>query len=149
MIVRFRPAASEEAVQQERDRLERSGLRTVRSPETERPILGVIDETEPGPLERLRASPDVEQIIETAELPVLVHRAFRESLSVARVGGVRVGGEDVVVIAGPCSVEGREAMLALARQVRDAGAHLLRGGAFKPRTSPYSFQGFGVEGLRQ
>src|SRR5262249_18510291 len=69
--------------------------------------------------------------------------------SVVDVGAVRVGGGDVVVIAGPCSVEGREKVLEVAFSVRDAGAHLLRGGAFKPRTSPYQFQGFGVEGLRQ
>jgi 3-deoxy-7-phosphoheptulonate synthase len=74
---------------------------------------------------------------------------MRDRPSVVDVGPVRVGGGTVVVVAGPGSVEGRDHVLAVARRVRDAGAHILRGGAFKPRTSPYQFQGFGVEGLRQ
>ena len=77
----------------------------------------------------------------------LVLRGFRER-TVVRVGGVEIGGGRPVVIAGPCSVESREQILEAARAVKEAGADMLRGGAFKPRTSPYSFQGLGVEGLR-
>jgi 3-deoxy-7-phosphoheptulonate synthase len=94
-------------------------------------------------------SPHVEDVTKPMGELLLVARSMREHPSVVDVGSVKVGGGTVVVIAGPCSVEGREHVLSVARQVRDAGAHLLRGGAFKPRTSPYQFQGFGVEGLRQ
>lgn len=77
----------------------------------------------------------------------LVMRGDRPDTTV-NVNGVEIGGERVTVIAGPCSVEGRTQILEVARAVRDAGAHMLRGGAFKPRTSPYSFQGLGEEGMR-
>jgi 3-deoxy-7-phosphoheptulonate synthase len=78
----------------------------------------------------------------------LVSREFKLERTVVDVGGVRLGGDGTVVIAGPCSVESREQLLSTARAVRTAGAHLLRGGAYKPRTSPYDFQGLGEEGLR-
>jgi 3-deoxy-7-phosphoheptulonate synthase len=121
----------------------------VRSPERERPILAVIGKIQPAVFAELERDPAIEERVRS-EIPdlVLVNRAFRERPTVARVGRVRVGGDDVVVIAGPCSVEGREAVLEVAHAVRDAGAHILRGGAYKPRTSPYAFQGLGQEGLR-
>ncbi|MGA8289100.1 MAG: 3-deoxy-7-phosphoheptulonate synthase, partial [Acidobacteriaceae bacterium] len=79
----------------------------------------------------------------------LAGRGFRPSGTVIRFpNGVTVGGEEVMVMAGPCSVESRDQMFAIARQVGDAGAKFLRGGAFKPRSSPYSFQGMGLDGLR-
>jgi len=150
MILRFVRGTPEDDVQRVRARLEREGHRTVRSPERERPILAVIGKIKPATLSELERDPAIEARVRS-EIPdlVLVHRAFREGPTVARVGSVRVGGDDVVVIAGPCSVEGREAVLEVAHAVREAGAHILRGGAYKPRTSPYAFQGFGVEGLSQ
>src|SRR5207247_5323701 len=78
----------------------------------------------------------------------LVGRTFKPDDTVVDVGGVRVGGPEVIVMAGPCSVETREQVGTVARAVRAAGARVLRGGAFKPRTSPYSFQGHGEEALR-
>ena len=78
----------------------------------------------------------------------LVSRQFKPERTVVDVGGVRIGGGEVVIIAGPCSVESREQLLSTARAVKAAGARLLRGGAYKPRTSPYDFQGLGEEGLR-
>ncbi len=78
----------------------------------------------------------------------LVSRQFKPERTVVDVGGVRIGGNEVVIIAGPCSVESREQLLSTARAVKASGAHLLRGGAYKPRTSPYDFQGLGEEGLR-
>ncbi|MBL2462916.1 3-deoxy-7-phosphoheptulonate synthase, partial [Klebsiella pneumoniae] len=73
---------------------------------------------------------------------------FKRERTVVDVAGVRVGGSETVVIAGPCSVESREQILQTAHAVRHAGAHMLRGGAYKPRTSPYDFQGLGIEALR-
>jgi 3-deoxy-7-phosphoheptulonate synthase len=78
----------------------------------------------------------------------LVSREFRQEFSVVKVGPTEFGGESFVVIAGPCAVESEEQMVATAKAARDAGAGMLRGGAFKPRTSPYSFQGMGEEGLK-
>jgi 3-deoxy-7-phosphoheptulonate synthase len=104
-----------------------------------------------GPVEqagRIQRLPGVGQLIRVTAPYKLVSREFREADTVVRVGGVELGGPAVVVIAGPCTVESREQTLAVARAVRAAGATILRGGAFKPRTSPYAFQGLGEEGLR-
>src|SRR5262245_6584831 len=78
----------------------------------------------------------------------LASRLSRGQPTVVDVGGVRIGGGRLVLMAGPCAVESQEQLLHTARAVRDAGAHILRGGAFKPRTSPYSFRGLGEDGLR-
>ena len=78
----------------------------------------------------------------------LASRELKKDDTVVNVGKVKVGGNRIVVIAGPCAVESREQIMEVAAQVRDAGAVILRGGAFKPRTSPYAFQGLGEEGLR-
>ena len=154
MILRLAPGTPEEAVQALRERLEREGLRVLRSPEPARPILGiaglgVAGKAPAGLVEELRGRKEVEEIVPPMGELLLAARAMREAPSVVDVGGVRIGGGEVVVIAGPCSVEGRDLVLEVARKVAECGAHLLRGGAFKPRTSPYAFQGFGVEGLRQ
>src|SRR5678815_2066258 len=78
----------------------------------------------------------------------LVSRQLRQARTVVDVRGVKVGGDELVVVAGPCSVESEEQLMETARAVKTAGADMLRGGAYKPRTSPYDFQGLGVEALR-
>jgi 3-deoxy-7-phosphoheptulonate synthase len=98
--------------------------------------------------ERLRGMPAVERLIEVSTPYQLASRIAQPERTMVRVGTVRIGGPKPVVIAGPCSVESEEQMVAAAQAARDAGADLLRGGAYKPRTSPYSFQGLGLEGLR-
>jgi len=99
-------------------------------------------------IEALQAAPGVDNVVPIAQPYKLVSRQVRPEGSVVSVGGVRIGnGEPVVVIAGPCSVESREQLLTTARAVKSAGARLLRGGAYKPRTSPYDFQGLGEEAL--
>jgi 3-deoxy-7-phosphoheptulonate synthase len=96
---------------------------------------------------RLAALPGVERIV-TIETPYqLASRALQPHKTIVCVGGVRIGGAEPVLVAGPCSVEGEKQMLAAARAARAAGAQILRGGAFKPRTSPYTFQGLGLEGV--
>ncbi len=107
-------------------------------------ITGNIGVVEPALFEPLAG---VLEVISVSHPYKLVSREFREQDSIVEVAGVRFGGPEVVVIAGPCSVESYEQTLAAARQVKAAGATVLRGGAFKPRTSPYSFQGLGAEGL--
>ena len=99
-------------------------------------------------LESLRDAPGVESVGPPAQPFPLASRQLRPERTVVEVGGVRVGGGAVVVIAGPCSVESREQLLETARAVRASGASMLRGGAYKPRTSPYDFQGLGLEALR-
>lgn len=90
----------------------------------------------------------LEQIIPIMEAYKLVSRQSKQDKTVVNVGGVQVGGSELTVIAGPCSIESREQILDTARAVAAAGANILRGGAFKPRTSPYDFQGLGVEALK-
>lgn len=97
---------------------------------------------------RIKLMPGVRDVIRVTSPYKLVSREFREADTVIDINGVVIGGPDVVVIAGPCSVESREQLFATADAVRAAGATVLRGGAFKPRTSPYSFQGMGEEGLQ-
>ncbi|HXO19569.1 MAG TPA: 3-deoxy-7-phosphoheptulonate synthase [Thermoanaerobaculia bacterium] len=104
--------------------------------------LGVLDR---GVFESL---PGVIQVIRVSHPFKLVSREFKPHDSVVEVGGVSVGGRNLAVMAGPCSVESYEQTSRIARRVKAAGAHILRGGAFKPRTSPYSFQGLGLEGLK-
>ena len=99
-------------------------------------------------LEALKSAPGVEDAIAIAHPFKLVSRQVRKESSVVDVAGVRVGGEHIVIVAGPCSVESREQMLETAVAVKNAGARMLRGGAYKPRTSPYDFQGLGVEALK-
>src|SRR6185436_13346501 len=92
--------------------------------------------------------PGVLEVIPVTHAYKLVSREVKPEDSVVHVGGVAVGGRELAVVAGPCAVESREQTLTIARAVKAAGAQLLRGGAFKPRTSPYSFQGLGEEGLK-
>ena len=149
MILHLHSDVTQEAVQRLREELEQSGLRTVLSSDPRRSILAVVDKAPAGLADDLEGRHEVESIHTPAGEWRLVARSFRSEPSIVDVGGVRIGGGDVVVIAGPCSVEGADFMQEAARCVRGAGAHILRGGAFKPRSSPYAFQGFGVEGLRQ
>src|SRR5262249_38075618 len=99
-------------------------------------------------LEALKAAPGVEDVVPIAHPFKLVSRQTRTDRTQVPVGDVRIGGNDAVVIAGPCSVESREQLITTAHAIKRAGATLLRGGAYKPRTSPYEFQGLGVEALR-
>ncbi len=149
MILRLRSDQGPEAVQALRARIESRGLRTHLSPDRERPTLAIVDKVPEVFGEELEALPEVARVFRSKHAWKLVDRAFREVDTVVDIGGVPVGGENVAVIAGPCSVEDPEQMQISAQCVAESGAHILRGGAFKPRTSPYSFQGLGVEGLRQ
>ena len=99
-------------------------------------------------LAALGAAPGVEQIVAIAHPFKLVSMQVKQKRTVVNVAGVPIGGEDCVLMAGPCSVESREQLMAVAYAIRDAGATMLRGGAYKPRTSPYEFQGLGIEALK-
>lgn len=128
-------------------KIESKGLKANPIPGAQRTAIGItgnLGVVEPAMFE---AMPGVLEVLQVSHPYKLVSREFRPPDTLVRVGERVFGGEDLVVIAGPCAVESYEQMLRLARRVKEAGAHLLRGGAFKPRTSPYSFQGLGVAGL--
>ena len=110
-------------------------------------ILGLVGDTTRVDAGQIEADSNVERIMSVAEPFKKVHRAFHPENTVVDVGGCKIGAERLTVVAGPCSVESSEQIVGVARSVKEAGAHILRGGAFKPRTSPYAFQGMKREGL--
>jgi 3-deoxy-7-phosphoheptulonate synthase len=111
-------------------------------------VIGVIGDRELIAGLPLEAFPGVDTVVPILKPYKLVSREFRRSDTVITLGGTKVGGGHIALMAGPCSVESRDQLLGTADYVREAGATMLRGGAYKPRTSPYAFQGMGVEGLK-
>ncbi|MEI8188770.1 MAG: 3-deoxy-7-phosphoheptulonate synthase [candidate division NC10 bacterium] len=148
MIIVMRAKASEAEVTQVCQRIEALGLTAHISRGTERTIIGAIGDERILLDKGVEALPMVEKVLSILKPYKLASREFHPENTVVNVGGVPVGGRRLTIVAGPCSVESREMLFTVARDVRDAGAHLLRGGAFKPRTSPYAFQGLGEEALR-
>ena len=147
MILRLRPGTPEERVSALMEHLEAEGVRTSRSPERGRPIVAMVDKVGPELRASVVAWMEVEAVVDPVGEWRRVDRGFFDRPSVIDVGGVPVGGGSVAVVAGPCSVENPEQVHDAAGIARRSGAQLLRGGAYKPRTSPYAFQGLGREGL--
>jgi 3-deoxy-7-phosphoheptulonate synthase len=110
-------------------------------------VIGAVGDGRPVLRDQFIQLPGVDRVVPISPPYKLASREFRPEDSVFPLDGVQIGGDEIVMIAGPCSVESRSQLLETALAVREAGAHALRGGAFKPRTSPYSFQGLGEEGL--
>jgi 3-deoxy-7-phosphoheptulonate synthase len=148
MIIVTRPGATEEQIQHIVDRIKEWGLRPEVSRGAVRVVIGVVGPEDVIREKPIAAIPGVESVTPVLKPYKLVAHEFRQTASLVKLGGVTFGGAQVVVISGPCSVESREQLIAIATDVRDAGARVLRGGAFKPRTSPYAFQGLGVDGLK-
>jgi 3-deoxy-7-phosphoheptulonate synthase len=142
------PAADAPASEHGIARLTERGFDDHRSTGAERTVLGVVGPTQELDTAEFELLPGVEEVVRVSTPYKLVSRAFHPEDTLVRVGEVVFGGDEVVVAAGPCSVESEEQIRKTAAAVRAAGARLLRGGAFKPRSSPYSFQGMGEEGLR-
>jgi len=130
------------------DKVHSLGLKTMVSEGVERSIIGVIGEEDKIRVQPLEAYPGVEQVIAVLSQFKLVSREFKPQSSVVKVKDVAIGGEEIVIMAGPCAIENLQTLREIAVNVKKSGARILRGGAFKPRTSPYSFQGLGVEGLK-
>jgi 3-deoxy-7-phosphoheptulonate synthase len=128
--------------------LQEHGFDIHRSTGIEHTVLGAIGVHPEYDHRQIEVLPGVGEVIRITEPFKLASRAFKREGSVYSVGGVVIGGNDVVVIAGPCSVESEKQIFTIAQKVSASGAKILRGGAYKPRTSPYSFQGMGVEGLK-
>lgn len=148
MIVVMKPGATEDQIQQVIARLKEFGFDVHVSKGVERTVIGAIGEKTAEKIERLEATESVEKIVPILQPYKLAGREFKPEKSLVEVRGVVFGGDHVPVIAGPCAVESYEQFMETARAVKEAGASLLRGGAFKPRTSPYSFQGLAEEGLK-
>jgi 3-deoxy-7-phosphoheptulonate synthase len=148
MIIVLKPHPTAEQVQHVLDRIEELGFTPHLSKGVSRTIIGVIGDEEQLQVEPLQAIDGVESVVPILKPYKLASREFHAEDSVVEVRGVRVGGGHLAMIAGPCAIESEERLFEIAELVRDAGANILRGGAFKPRTSPYSFQGLGEDGLR-
>ncbi len=147
MIVVMNHKANKKDIDMVINKLEKSGFRIHLSEGVERTIIGAIgDKTRLGGL-ALEAMPGVEKVVPILAPFKLASRNFKQEDTVVRVGDIEIGGEAIHVMAGPCAVESREQLMESALQVKEAGATILRGGAFKPRTSPYSFQGLEEKGL--
>jgi 3-deoxy-7-phosphoheptulonate synthase len=114
---------------------------------TERIVIGVVGNTRDTTPEHFQHLPGIDRVMRISRPYKITSREFLPQDSVFPIDGISIGGEEIVIFAGPCAVESREKLLEVAHAVKEAGAHALRGGAFKPRTSPYSFQGLGEEGL--
>lgn len=148
MIVVMQPEATIAEISVVIKSIESMGLKPHPTRGADRTIIGVIDLRQETDLAPLEGCPGVEQIIPITKAYKMVSREFKPDNTVVNVGDVAIGGDSFVVMAGPCAVEGAEQVISAAHAVKDAGARVLRGGAFKPRTSPYSFQGLGEEGLK-
>jgi 3-deoxy-7-phosphoheptulonate synthase len=148
MIIVLRPDSTTEQIDHVLDRIRELGFKPHLSRGELRTIVGVIGDENKLQAEPLSAIPGVEQVLPILKPFKLASREFHAKDSVVEVGKIRVGGTSLGMIAGPCAVESAEILDAIAGHVKAAGANILRGGAYKPRTSPYSFQGLGEEGLR-
>lgn len=149
MIVAMQETASEEQIQQVIERLINMGFEVHRSTGARQTVLGAVGARHEFDIRDIEVLPGVGEVHRISSPYKLVARSFRPEGTVVKFpNGVSVGAEEVVIMAGPCSVESREQIFAVAERVSKAGAKFLRGGAFKPRTSPYSFQGLGEEALK-
>lgn len=148
MILILKSTVTEPQIAHVLDRVESLGLQHHLSRGTHRTIVGIIGDEDQLREEPLRAIPGVAEVVPVMPPYKLASRDAHPESSVIDVAGTKIGGGYLGMIAGPCSVEGRDRMFRIAERVRAAGANLFRGGAFKPRTSPYAFQGTGEAGLQ-
>lgn len=149
MIIVFKKDATKQEVNNVLSRIKKLGLKPMISKGSERTIVGVIGPEDAIRLQPLDVFPGVEKAMEVLSPYKLVSREFKKTDSIIRIKpGIDVGSKKIAVVAGPCSIESGKQMLDVAKKIRKSGAMILRGGAFKPRTSPYSFQGLGEEGLK-
>jgi 3-deoxy-7-phosphoheptulonate synthase len=149
MIIVMEPGATKEQIEHIFDRVREMGYTPHPIYGVERTVIGAIgDERGKAMLQALESAPGVERVMPILQPFKLAGLELKKERTTITVGHLRIGGDQFVVMAGPCSVETREQILETAHAVKEAGAQMLRGGAFKPRTSPYSFQGLAEEGLK-
>jgi 3-deoxy-7-phosphoheptulonate synthase len=148
MIIVLKPHPTPDMIRHVVDRIEALGLVAHLSQGVSRTIIGVIGDEEKLQAEPLQAIEGVEQVVPILKPFKIASREFHGEDTVIEIKGVRVGGGHLGMIAGPCAVESESLLVEIAAHVKESGANILRGGAFKPRTSPYSFQGLGEDGLK-
>lgn len=148
MIIVMKPRATEKSIERIVKKIEKAGMRAHVSKGTERTIIGAIGDERVLQKQQLRSTEGVEKVMSVLKPYRLASREFHPENTIIDVGGVKIGGEKLVVMAGPCAVENRKQIITTAKIVKKTGAEILRGGAFKPRTSPYDFQGLGEDGLK-
>jgi 3-deoxy-7-phosphoheptulonate synthase len=148
MIIVLKPHSTPAVIEHVLERISALGFTPHLSQGVARTIIGVIGDETKLQVEPLQAIPGVEQVVPIMKPFKLASREFHPEGSVFEARGVKIGGGNLAVIAGPCAIESESILFEIAARVRDAGANILRGGAFKPRTSPYSFQGLGLDGLK-
>lgn len=147
MIVVMRVGSSDKEIAGVVARIEGAGLKAHLSQGVERTIIGVVGQIYPELRDRFEMLPGVDEVILVSKPYKLSSREFHPLDTLVKVGGVTIGGKEIVVMAGPCAVETEQQLLETAKAVKAAGATILRGGAFKPSTSPYHFRGLGEPGL--
>lgn len=148
MIIVMKPNASEASIKNIVDMITARGLEAHISTGKEVTIIGVVGDKSKIVEQNLEIAPGVEKIVPVTETYKLSNKKFHPEPSIVTVGNVEIGGKDLVIMSGPCAVESHDQVLETAVAIKKAGAKILRGGAYKPRTSPYSFQGLEEEGLR-
>ena len=147
MIIVLKPRTEQREIHRVVNLIKSKGLDTHIVEGSEMTVIGCIGDTTRIDSKIFEVNPSVDKVMHVQEPYKLANRAFHPEESVIDVSGVKIGGGNLAMIAGPCSVESTEQVLEIALAAKASGANLLRGGAFKPRTSPYSFQGLGLEGL--
>jgi 3-deoxy-7-phosphoheptulonate synthase len=147
MMIIMRSDATEEQVKAVVERVEYNQLRAHLSQGAERTVIGAIGDGRSANPDQFVFLPGVDRVVPISRPYKLASREFSPENTVFPLDGVSIGGNGIILMAGPCSVEDRSQLLEIAFAVREAGAHVLRGGAYKPRTSPYAFQGLGEKGL--
>ncbi len=147
MLIIMKPNSTPQEIENVIKEIKEAGLAAHLSQGVETTLIGAIGETHDLPTERFEVLDGVETVKRITQPFKLASRQFHPQNSIFPIDGFQVGGNEIVLIAGPCAVESRSQILETAQAVREAGANALRGGVFKPRTSPYSFQGLGEEGL--
>ena len=148
MIITMKKSATKEDIDQVMKQLKDKGLQIHESIGEDYNVFGIVGDTSSIDSKRIEANPHVESVVRVSSPYKKASRMFHPEDTIVEVNGIRIGGnEPIVIIGGPCSVEGIEMICHLAKEVKEAGGKMLRGGAYKPRTSPYAFQGMGYEGI--
>ena len=148
MIIVMKPHAKRESIEHILNLIKENGLDTHVSQGKEVTIIGVVGDKSKLMTQNLEIAEDVDKIVPVTESYKLANRKFHPEPTVVKVGNTSIGGDEFVIMSGPCAIESREQLLETAFAIKKAGATILRGGAYKPRTSPYSFQGLEEEGLK-
>lgn len=148
MIIVMKPQAKENSIKKVLDVISANGLEAHLSDGKEVTIIGVVGDKSKLRNQNLEIFEDVDKIVEVTESYKLANKKFHPEPSVISVGNVSIGGDELILMSGPCAVESQEQVLETAMAIKKSGAQILRGGAYKPRTSPYAFQGLEEEGLR-